>query len=216
MPVILIANPKGGVGKTTLATQLAGALAWAGCSTMLGDLDRQQSALAWLALRPAQLPLIQSWQYQGDGIARPPRGVTHLVLDAPAGVHGHLLKDALRLTDRVIVPLQPSMFDIYATQTFLGKLAERGVLRDGGRVAVLGNRVHARTRALEQLEHYVQGLGIASLGFLRDTQTYVQLAARGLTLWDVAPARVAQDLAQWQPIVDWVLGRTGAPAAATG
>lgn len=207
MPVILIANPKGGVGKTTIATNLAGYFARAGHPTMLGDLDRQQSALAWLKLRPAALPPIQSWQYEGDGIARPPRGVTHVVLDAPAGLHGHLLKDALRMTDRVIVPLQASMFDIYATQAFLDRLAERGVLRDGGRVAVLANRVHQRTRAHEQLEHYVAGLGMTVLGGLRDTQHYVHLAAHGLTLWDVAPGRVAQDLAQWQPVLDWVEDR---------
>jgi chromosome partitioning protein len=212
MPVILIANPKGGVGKSTLATNLAGALAHAGHATMLGDLDRQQSALAWLALRPPQLPSIRSWQYEGgDGIARPPRGVTHVVLDAPAGIHGHLLKDALRLTDRVIVPLQASLFDIYATRAFLDKLAERGVLKDSGRVAVLGMRVDARTRAAEQLERFVQGLGVPILGYLRDTQTYVQLAAHGLTLWDVARGRVARDLAQWQPILDWVQGLPPAP-----
>jgi chromosome partitioning protein len=206
MPVVLIANPKGGVGKTTVATQLAGCFAHEGHVTMLGDLDRQQSALAWLALRPPAAPPIRSWQYDGDGVARPPRGVSHVVLDAPAGVHGHLLKDALKHTDRVIVPLQPSLFDIYATQAFLARLAERGVLREGGRVAVLGNRVDPRTRAAEQLARFVEGLDVPVLGFLRDTQLYVQLAAQGLTLWDVNASRVERDLAQWEPVRAWIDG----------
>jgi cellulose biosynthesis protein BcsQ len=143
MPIILIANPKGGVGKSTTATNLAGYFARRGHATMLGDLDRQQSALAWLRIRPAALPRIDSWDRTDDKVARPPKGVTHVVLDSPAGIHGHGLKDALKLADRVIIPLQPSLFDIYATQAFLGKLAERDVLKGDGRVGVLGMRVDA-------------------------------------------------------------------------
>jgi chromosome partitioning protein len=205
MPIILIANPKGGVGKSTTATNLAGYFASRGHATMLGDLDRQQSALAWLNIRPTALPRIQSWERsEDDKVARPPKGITHVVLDTPAGLHGHGLKDALKLADRVVIPVQPSLFDIYATQTFLGKLAERGVLKDSGRVGVLGMRVDARTRAAEQLQRFVDGLDMPVLGFLRDTQNYVQLAAHGLTLWDVGPSRVARDLEQWQTLLDWV------------
>ena len=124
MPVIVIANPKGGVGKSTAATNLAGYFARCGHATMLGDLDRQQSALAWLGIRPSQLPRIQSWERSDDDkVARPPKGVTHVVLDTPAGLHGHALKDALKPADRVVIPVQPSLFDIYATQNFLGKLS---------------------------------------------------------------------------------------------
>lgn len=206
MPVILIANPKGGVGKSTTATNLAGYYAHRGYATMLGDLDRQQSALAWLAIRPASVPRIESWEREGDLLARPPKGITHVVLDTPAGIHGHALKDALKIADRVIVPLQPSIFDIYATQAFLAKLVERGMVKDSGRIGVLGMRVDARTKAAEQLHRFVDGLDVPVLGFIRDTQNYVQLAARGLTLWDVAPSRVERDIEQWQPLLEW-LGR---------
>jgi chromosome partitioning protein len=208
MPVILIANPKGGVGKSTVATNLAGWFAAQGHRTMLGDLDRQQSALAWLSLRDARLPLIESWEVDRDAIARPPKGITHVVLDAPAGIHGHQLKDALRVADRVIVPLQASIFDIFATQKFLAKLAERESLKDSGRVGVLGMRVDARTRAAEQLRQFVESLGLPVLGYLRDTQNYVHLAAHGLTLWDVVPARVEKDLPQWQTLLAWVEAET--------
>lgn len=208
MPVVLVVNPKGGVGKSTVATNLAGWFASSGHPTMLGDLDKQLSARGWLERRPATAAKIASWDVDSDRIARPPRGVTHVVLDSPAAIHGHLLRDALKVADRVIVPLQASLFDIYATQAFLEKLSERAGLKASGHVGVLGMRVDARTRAAEQLHRFVEGLRLPVLGFLRDTQNYVQLAAHGLTLWDVAPSRVEKDVAQWQALLAWV--ETGA------
>ena len=62
MPVIVVANPKGGVGKTTLSTNLAGYLASRGHAVMLGDVDRQQSSRTWLDQRPAGLPKISAWE----------------------------------------------------------------------------------------------------------------------------------------------------------
>jgi chromosome partitioning protein len=204
MRVFMIVNPKGGVGKSTVATNLAGYFATRGYKTMLGDLDKQQSSRAWLQLRPTTAAPIQSWDIDAERIARPPKGVSHVVLDTPAGMHGQLLKDTLKVADRVIVPLQASLFDIYATQAFLAKLAEKGTLKDGDeRLAVLGMRVDARTRSAEQLHRFVSGLHVPVLGFLRDTQNYVQLAAHGLTLWDVAPSRVEKDLAQWESVLGW-------------
>lgn len=201
MPVIVIANPKGGVGKSTLATNLAGCLARQGHRVMLGDIDQQQSSRAWLSLRPAGLPAIEAWDVGPDRIARPPRGITHVVLDTPAGISPEQLQRALRIADRVVVPLQPSMFDILATQAFLQHLPP---LRAQTRIGVIGMRVNARTRAAEQLTHYVSQLGMPVLGYLRETQNYVQLAAMGATLWDAAPSRVERDIAQWQPLLDWI------------
>jgi chromosome partitioning protein len=201
VPVIVIANPKGGVGKSTLATNLAGCLARQGHRVMLGDIDAQQSSRSWLALRPPGLPAIAAWDLGPDRIARPPRGVTHVVLDTPAGMAPAQLQRALRIADRLIVPLQPSMFDILATQAFLEQLP---ALPPRARIGVIGMRVDARTRAAEQLSHYVGQLGMPVLGYLRDTQNYVQLAAMGATLWDAAPSRVERDIAQWQDLLRWI------------
>jgi chromosome partitioning protein len=201
MPVIIVANPKGGVGKSTFATNLAGYFASRGHHVMLGDADPQQSSLSWLALRPAGLPPISSWQIERGKLAKPPKGTTHIVLDTPAGLHGGRFDEVMRIADKVVVPLQASMFDILATQAFLQKLADQ---RSQVPVGVFGMRVNARTRAAEQLAHYVSGLGLPVLGTLRDTQNYVQLAAHGTTLWDVAPSRVERDLLQWDPILQWV------------
>jgi chromosome partitioning protein len=203
MPVVVIANPKGGVGKSTLSTNVAGFLASRGHAVMLGDADRQQSSALWLRLRPPAARPIQTWDISGDQIARPPKGTSHVVLDTPAGLQGGLFKDALKLADKVLVPLQPSIFDIYATRAFLDELAESR-RADRLQVGIIGMRVDARTIAAEKLHEFVNGLGLPVLGFLRDTQNYIHLAARGLTLFDVAPSRVERDLEQWQGICDWL------------
>ena len=203
MPVVVIANPKGGVGKSTLSTNVAGFFASRGHSVMLGDADRQQSSALWLRLRPPAARPIQTWDLSGDPIARPPKGTSHVVLDTPAGLHGGLFKEALKLADKVLVPLQPSIFDIYATRAFLDELAESR-RADRLQVGIVGMRVDARTIAADKLHEFVNGLGLPVLGFLRDTQNYIHLAARGLTLFDVAPSRVEKDLEQWQGICDWL------------
>lgn len=203
MPVIVVANPKGGVGKSTLATNIAGCLAAAGHAVMLGDVDRQQSARQWLALRPPQSPAISGWDVAGNDIVKPPKGTTHVVLDTPAGLHGKRLDAVMRIADRILIPLQPSLFDIQATHAFVLALREH---RRAGEVqlGLVGMRVREHTRANEQLHHYPSTVPVPVVGWLRDTQNYVQLAARGLTLWDVAPSRVERDLEQWAPLVAWV------------
>jgi chromosome partitioning protein len=203
MPVVVVANPKGGVGKSTLATNVAGYLASRGHSVMLGDADRQQSSRLWLGLRPDVARPIACWDVTPELVVRPPKGTTHVVLDTPAGLHGRRFKDVLKLADKVIVPLQPSIFDIYATRAFLDELAET---RHAGRlqIGVVGMRVDARTIAADKLHEFVSSLGLPVLGNLRDTQNYIHLAARGLTLFDVAPGRVEKDLAQWQGICGWL------------
>jgi chromosome partitioning protein len=203
MPVVVIANPKGGVGKSTLSTNVAGYLASRGHSVMLGDADRQQSSALWLGLRPPAARPIRSWDIAEDHVGRPPKGTTHVVLDTPAGLHGHLFKDALKIADKVLVPLQPSIFDIYATRAFLDELAQ-SKSADRLEVGIVGMRVDARTIAAEKLHEFVDSLGLPVLGYLRDTQNYIHLAARGLTLFDVAPSRVEKDLEQWRGICDWL------------
>ena len=203
MPVIVVANPKGGVGKSTLATNIAGYFASQGHAVILGDADRQQSARLWLDLRPPGARPIGTWDIHSDHIARPPKGTTHVVLDTPAGLHGWRFNDVMKMADKVIVPLQPSVFDIFATRPFLDELA-KNKSSVKAQVGLVGMRVDARTIAAEKLHEFVGALGLPVLAYLRDTQNYVHLAARGLTLFDVAPGRFAKDLEQWQAICQWL------------
>jgi chromosome partitioning protein len=203
MPVIVVANPKGGVGKSTLSTNIAGYLANQGHKVMLGDVDRQQSSRTWLGLRPDHAPVIAAWEVAHDEVVRPPKGTTHVVLDTPASLHGKRLDEVMKIADKVLVPLQPSIFDIHATHAFVQQLLAH---KRGGKldVRVLGMRMKEGTISADQLRNFLATLDVPVLGFLRDTQNYVHLAARGLTLWDVAPSRVARDLEQWEPVVDWL------------
>jgi chromosome partitioning protein len=203
MPVVLIANPKGGVGKSTLATNVAGYYASRGHAVMLGDVDKQQSSKLWLGLRPEAARPIATWGVSPDLIVRPPKGTTHVVLDTPAGLGGWRFNDLMKWADKVIVPLQPSVFDIYATRAFLDELAQSSHAARV-QIGIVGMRVDARTIAADQLHTFVESLQIPVLGTLRNTQNYIHLAARGLTLFDVAPGRVERDLAQWEPICEWL------------
>ena len=203
MPVIVVANPKGGVGKTTLATNIAGYLASRARAVMLGDVDRQQSARTWLSLRPAGLGPISAWEVAHDEVVRPPKGTTHVVLDTPAGLHGKRLDEVMKLADKVLVPLQPSIFDIHATHEFVRALLAHK-RSERVKLAIVGMRTREGTIATDQLRSFLDGAKVPLLGFLRDTQNYVHLAAHGLTLWDVASSRFERDVEQWQPITQWL------------
>ncbi len=203
MPVIAVASPKGGVGKSTLSTNIAGYFASRGHSVVLGDADRQLSAHLWLKQRPQTARPIGVWEVNADWISTPPKQATHAVLDTPAGLGGWRLKDALNIADRIIVPLQPSLFDIFATGQYLDELAAQR--KDGlARVAIVGMRVDPRTLVAEKLRNFVDSLGLPVLGYLRNTQNYVQLAAQGQSIFDVTGSRVARDLEQWQGICTWL------------
>ncbi len=205
MPVVVVANPKGGVGKSTLSTNIAGYYASCGHAVMLGDVDRQQSSRLWLGLRPAGARPIASWETDADNIAKPPKGTTHVVLDTPAGMHGKRLNEVVKMADKVVVPLQPSVFDIFATRAFLDELVQNKH-SSKTQIALVGMRVDARTIAADHLHEFVETVGSPVLGYLRNTQNYVHLAARGLTLFDVAPGRVEKDLEQWQALCHWLDG----------
>ncbi|MGZ3443733.1 MAG: ParA family protein, partial [Polyangia bacterium] len=70
--------------------------------------------------------------------------------------------------------------------------------------AVVGMRTREGTISTDQLRNFLDSVSVPLLGFLRDTQNYVHLAAHGLTLWDVASTRFQGDREQWAPIITWV------------
>lgn len=205
MKSFLVANPKGGSGKSTLATNLAGYFAQAGNRVMLGDTDRQQSSQTWLSIRPDTLAPISGWTSEQGQPLRPPKDVTHVVLDSPAGLHGKALEKLLRRVSRVIVPVQPSLFDILATREFLDILSHEKAVRKGQAfVAIVGMRVDPRTRAAGELDRFLASCDLPALTSIRDSQLYVQLAANGMTLFDLPPARTERDWQEWRPLLDWV------------
>ncbi|WP_018715978.1 ParA family protein [Brachymonas chironomi] len=203
MPVVVVVNPKGGVGKTTVSTNIAGYFASRGARVMLGDVDKQQSSRQWLADRPSSAGKIVPWETATPGKVKVPKGVTHVVLDTPAGLDGKELKGVLKMATKAVVPLQPSVFDMRATVDFMRELIEYKKLARID-IALLAMRVKENTHSLQHLRDFCEHLPFPLLGVVRDTQNYVHLAAQGMTLFDVPPGRVQRDLQQWEPICRWL------------
>ncbi len=203
MRTVLIANPKGGSGKTTVATNLAGYFATRGRRVVLADLDRQRSALEWLQRRPYKLPLIRPHQGQKSG---QDKDAEWMIIDSPAGMRGDKLTDAIKQADWVIVPVQPSAFDIGATRDFLETLREEKAIRKQRTfVALAGIRVDARTRSAASLQEFMESCGLPVLTYLRDAQIYRLAAEQGASLFDIRPSLVARDLQQWSPLLHWLV-----------
>lgn len=201
MKAILIANPKGGSGKTTLSTNIAGYLAARGQRVAILDLDRQKSATQWLANRPVSLPGIELMQ---SGVEKN-SPLDWLVIDSPAGLHGKNLEHALRLVHRVIVPIAPSAFDIQASRDFLEVLHHEKTVRKGRIfVGVVGMRMDSRTRAALTLEQFLKGLDLPILAYLREAQVYVNAAFEGKTLFDLPPSLAERELEQWAYLLGWL------------
>ena len=199
MRVILVANPKGGSGKTTLSINLAGYLASQGQCVAMLDLDRQKSATQWLTMRDAALPKIELLRDGQKG------GSDWLVIDSPAGLHGKNLERALKLVHKVVVPIAPSLFDIRASQEFLAALhAEKAVRKAHAFVGVVGMRVDARTRAGVTLEQFMAQQQLPVLAHLRNTQHYVNAAFEGKSLFDLPHHVAERDIEQWQELIDWL------------
>ena len=204
MRAILVANPKGGCGKTTLAVNLAGSLARRGRPTFLWDLDRQRSAFEWLSLRPRDLPRVARLG-EDDDDPKLPRGDSWLIMDSAAGLHGKNLAHAIKPSHKVLVPIQPSLFDMAAAQDFLTVLAEEKAVRKHRTfVGIVGMRVDERTRAAVTLEAFLRQFDLPVVTFLRDTVLYANAALSGKSIFDLPPSLIERDAEQWQPLLDWV------------
>jgi chromosome partitioning protein len=201
---LLVANPKGGCGKTTLSINLAAGLAHAGERVVLWDLDRQKSALEWLALRPPDLPPILSLDRKDDPSGAP-RKTDWLVIDSPAGLHGKNLKLALKPVQHVLIPIQPSLFDMAATRDFLSELMEEKKSRKHRNFAgIVGMRIDPRTRAAATLEVFLRQFELPVVAHIRDAQLYANAAFTGRGIFDLPPYLSERDLGEWQRMIKWL------------
>ena len=216
---IVVLNPKGGSGKTTLAFNLAGYLASKGRKVALVDMDRQGSSARWLQNRPSGLPRIHgiSVIHASPGASDDlcidlPEDIDYAVIDAPAGLVGHQLIDYTCGAHAIVVPVLPSDFDIHAASRLISELLlEAQVSRRNGRLGVIANRVNERTIAYQQLTRFLNRLSITVVGVLRDSQNYTRAASCGLCIHEMPRSRVSKDLAQWEVVTQWLERRLATP-----
>ena len=214
---VVVLNPKGGSGKTTLAFNLAGYIASTGRKVALVDMDRQGSSTRWLQNRDANHPRIHGISSpetdgNGDQIVDIPEDIDIAVIDAPAGVAGAELTDYTCGAHATLLPVLPSDLDIHAAARLVKDLLlVAQVSRRNGRLAVVANRVNKRTVAYQQLSSFLKRLSIAVVGTLRDTQNYVWAASSGLSIHEMQPSRVGRDLDEWASVTHWLEGCLAKP-----
>ncbi|WP_339948513.1 ParA family protein [uncultured Albimonas sp.] len=201
---ILVANLKGGCGKTVIATTLAAALARTGARVALADADRQKSALRWTRRRPVDAAPVEAldWSKSKD-VGERPKKLDWLVIDAPGALRGGKAEELVAEARLLIAPLSPSFYDLDATRRFLKEIEELKRVRKGRvEVRLVGNRIRPRTRAAAGLDAEFEKLGHTPLARLSERAAYAELAEQGLSIFD-RPAKALEPMrAQWAPILD--------------
>jgi chromosome partitioning protein len=205
MQTLLVANPKGGSGKTTLATNVAGWLAGRKQRVVLADFDPLRSATEWIARRPPMFPPVGGWTPSSRKDDLRERNPHWLIIDTPAALHGEELRDAMRRADILLVPVSPSAFDMGATQHFLDQIGEYKAVKKGDiAIGLVAMRVDPRTQSAGELEEFLTAFEFPLVAHLRQTQVYVHCARDGLTVFDLPRSRAEQDWEQWRPLTRWI------------
>jgi len=206
MKTVLVASSKGGVGKTTLSTNLAAHFALDGKRTVLVDADRQGSAHHWASKRAhlehAVLPVDGTRRDWGRKV---PEDAQRVIVDAAAGTHGEELAHFLDVADAVVVPVMPSTIDMEATVPFLDSLAKHPRVRKGKLpVGLVGNRLRPWTTASQQSMETLRQWPYPVVAQLRDTQAYVLMAGLGRSLFDYQSQQIREHQADWAPLLKWL------------
>jgi len=211
---IVVLNPKGGCGKSTLAINLAGYLAAQKNNVALMDFDPQGSTMAWLTRRPGDKPAIhgtaaykrsihatRSWQL------RVPEETDTLLIDSAAGISHDELRELTRDSSSILVPVLPSMMDTHAASRIIADLLlVAKVNRNEQKLAVVANRTRKNTKSLAKLMRFLDSLGIPIIAVIRDSQNFVYAAEHGIGVHEMQPSRVRKDVEQIERIVTWLDG----------
>ncbi len=221
---IVILNPKGGSGKTTVATTLASYFANAGECPTLMDFDPQGSSMHWLGTRPDSRPSIHgiaAYEKRMDVTRsfqlRIPEQCRHVVVDSPAGYDAAQLRELTRDADKVLMPVLPSKFDIHAASRCIADLLLVAKLnRNQVQLGVVANRTRRGNRVFDTLMRFLESLGIPVVAILRDAQVYVRASELGLGLFDLRPHEYSRDIDEWNKLIAFVESSSDACADASG
>lgn len=195
--IIALLNQKGGVGKTTLATHIAGELALRGKTVVLLDADPQGSSLDWTQRRAQQgLPKL----FDAVGLARETlhqeapqlaRRADHVIIDGPPRIAA-LARSALMTADRVLIPVQPSPFDFWASGEMVNLIQEAQVFRPTLRAAfVINRRVSTTVIGREAREALAEQPLAALQAEVRQRIVFADSAAAGRLACELTPDSAA-------------------------
>ena len=211
---ILVIDPKGGCGKSTIATSLAAYFASEGYATALADYDPQASALSWLEERPADFAPITGVPGFESGLKAVPRSAEYVVIDSPAATRGKELAELVRRAETIIVPVLPSPIDIKAAERFVEELLEIGKVADKkAKAALVANRVKENTLIFEELDDVLSRLKVPYVASFREAQNYIRAYQRGLGIHELPPYLAWPDWEQWDPLIEWLDSRRSLPKA---
>jgi chromosome partitioning protein len=216
---IVVLNPKGGSGKSTVATNLAGCIAASGHPVALMDFDPQGSAMRWLQNRSLERPevygiaafqktnsMTRSWQL------RIPGEIRYIIIDTPAALQVQDISEFTRGAHAIVVPVLPSDIDIHAaTRLIENMLIVAKVSRRMGRLGVIANRVRENTLGYRKLTRFLERLSISVVGELRDSQNYIHAADQGLSVREMTKSRTHKDHESWDSIIAWLEKRLEMP-----
>jgi chromosome partitioning protein len=220
MQRIVVLNPKGGSGKTTIAINLASYFASRQQTPVLMDYDPQGSSMRWVKKRQqTQPPVHVIAAFEKDARItrsfqlRPPPDSTHVIVDTPAAVGAHEMPDLTRTADKVLVPVLPSDIDIHAcSRCIKDLLLVAKIRREDNRLGVIANRVRRNTLTYQALIRFLQTLGVPIVATIRDSQNYVRAAEQGLGVHEMKSYLVREDTEQWEPLVAWLAQPSGPSA----
>lgn len=204
MRTILVVNPKGGCGKTTIATNLAGYYASKDVSITLVDMDQQRSSYQWVKSRPETVNPIKIFDEQEDSY-----DTQRVIFDCPAQIHLGLTTDLINKSDVIIMPINPSVIDHRAAFKFIFDV--RGMIRADVckpiQIGMVANRANASFNSFTELEKFSKMMQTPIITSLRNSQNYVSAADSGLSIFEMPHRRVATDREQWKPLSYWAEGR---------
>jgi len=214
MQRIVVLNPKGGSGKTTIAVNLASWFAAHRHKPVIIDMDPQGSSQRWIGKRPAQLPPIgivagaeRDARTTRSFQLRVPPDTTHVIVDTPAAIDSQRMPEVIRGADKILVPVLPSDIDIHAASRCIRDLLLIAkVKREENRLGVIANRVRRHTSAYDSLQRFLQSLGIPIVATFNDSQNYLRAAEMGVGLHELRSYVARNDMEQWDPLVEWLAG----------
>jgi chromosome partitioning protein len=223
MQRIVVMNPKGGSGKTTIAVNLASYFATRQQAPVLMDYDPQGSSLRWVKKRQETQPVVHVVSaFQNDARTtrsfqlRVPEGSTHVIVDTPAAIPAHQMPELTRTADKILVPVLPSDIDIHAcSRCIKDLLLVAKVRRDDNRLGVIANRVRRNTLSYQSLIRFLNTLGVPIVATIRDSQNYARSVELGLGVHEMKSYVAGEDTEQWESLVSWLAEPAGAAPSST-